>query len=45
MYMSFHIEDYREGKNTYNSRVCVRIPIFNEFEVVYYDKLEYVIEL
>jgi hypothetical protein len=23
MYMSFHIEDYREGKNTYNSRVCV----------------------
>ena len=45
MHMSFHIEDYRKGNNTYNSRVCVKIPISNEFEVVYYDKLEWVIEL
>jgi len=23
MHMSFHIEDYREGKNTYSSRVVL----------------------
>jgi len=36
----FYIEDYREDGNTYNSGVCVKESIFNEFEVDYYGKLE-----
>ena len=36
----FYIEDYREDGNTYNSGVCVKESIFNEFEVDYYSKLE-----
>ena len=35
----------RRGKKTYNSRVCVKWPISNEFEIAYYGKLEEVIEL
>ena len=35
----FHIEEYDEGRKTYNSGVCVNGSIFNEFKVDYYRKL------
>jgi hypothetical protein len=41
----FRSEEYRLGRKTYNSSVCVKGSTFSEFEVDYYDKLEEVIEL
>lgn len=41
----FHIEDYGEGKSTYNNGACVEGCPFNEFKVDYYGKLEEIIEL
>jgi len=35
----FHIEEYREGRKTYNSELCVKDSTFNKFEVDYYSKL------
>jgi hypothetical protein len=40
----FHIEEYGQGRKTYNSRVCVKGSTSNEFDVNYYKKLEEVIE-
>jgi hypothetical protein len=40
-----YIEEYGQGRKTYNSGVCVKGPTSNEFEVDYYGKLEEVIEL
>jgi len=41
----FHIEEYGQGIKTYNSGVCVKGSISNDFEIDYYEKLEEVIEL
>jgi hypothetical protein len=41
----FHTKEYRQGKKTYNSGVCVQRSNSSEFEVDYYGKLEEVIEL
>ena len=41
----FYIEDYRQGRNTYNSGYCIKGSTSNEFEVDYYNKLEEEIEL
>jgi hypothetical protein len=41
----FRIEDYGEGRNIYNNRVCVKGSTSNGFEVDYYGKLEEVIKL
>jgi len=41
----FHTEEYDHGRETYNSGVCVKWWISNEFEVDYYGKLEEVLEL
>jgi hypothetical protein len=41
----FHTEEYRHGKKTYNSSVCVKESTCNKFEGDYYGKLEEVIEL
>jgi len=41
----FHIEEYRQGKKTYNSGVCVKGSTISELEVDYYGRLEEVIEL
>jgi hypothetical protein len=42
---AFHIEEYRQGRKTYNNEVCVKGSTSNEFGVDYYGKLEEVIEL
>jgi hypothetical protein len=36
----FHTKDYGESKNTYNSKICIKSSIFNEFKIKYYDKLK-----
>jgi hypothetical protein len=41
----FHIEEYGNGRKTYNNGVCVKESTCNEFEVNYYGKLEEVVEL
>jgi hypothetical protein len=41
----FHTEEYGEGRNTYNSKVCVKESTFNEFKADYYGRLEKVMEL
>jgi hypothetical protein len=41
----FHIEEYGDARNTYNSWVCIKESISNEFKVDYYSKLEKMIEL
>jgi hypothetical protein len=41
----FHIEEYEQGRKTYNNEVCVKRSTFNEFKVDYYEKLKEVIEL
>jgi hypothetical protein len=40
-----YIEEYGQGRKTYNSGVCVKGSTSNEFEVDYYEKLEEVIEM
>jgi len=40
-----HTEEYDHGRETYNSGVCVKWWISNEFEVDHYEKLEKVLEL
>jgi len=42
---AFHIEEYGQGRKIYNSGVCVKRSTSSEFEVDYFRKLEYVIEL
>ena len=41
----FHIEEYDQGRKTYNSGVCVKGSISNKFEVDYYEMLGEIIEL
>jgi hypothetical protein len=41
----FHTEEYRHGRKTYNSGVCIKGSTSSEFEVDYYSRLEEVIEL
>jgi len=41
----FHTEEYRHGRNTYNSGVCIKGSTSSEFEVDYYGRLEEVIEM
>jgi hypothetical protein len=41
----FHTKKYVQDRKTYNSEVCVKGSILNEFEVDYFRKLEEVIEL
>jgi len=41
----FHTKEYRHGRKTYNSSVCIKGSTCSEFEVDYYKKLEEVVEL
>jgi hypothetical protein len=41
----FYTEEYRQGRKTYNNGVCVKGSTSTEYEVVYYGKLEEIIEL
>jgi len=41
----FHTKEYRHGRKTYNSGVCIKGLTSSEFEVDYYGKLEEVVEL
>jgi hypothetical protein len=41
----FHTEEYGHGRKTYNNGVCIKGSTSSEFEVVYYGRLEEVIEL
>jgi hypothetical protein len=41
----FHIEEYGQGRKTYNSDVCVKGSTSSELEVDYYGRLEEVVEL
>ena len=41
----FQTKEYFQGRQTYNSEVCIKGSTSNEFEVYYYEKLEEVIEL
>jgi hypothetical protein len=41
----FHTEEYRQGRKTYNSGVCVKGSTNSELEVDYYGRLEEVVEL
>jgi hypothetical protein len=41
----FHTEKNGQGRKTYNSGVCVKGSISNEFKVDHYEKLKEVIEL
>jgi hypothetical protein len=40
-----HTKEYRHGRKTYNSSVCIKGSTCSEFEVDYYKKLEEVVEL
>jgi hypothetical protein len=39
----FHTEEYRQGRKTYNSSVCVKGSTSSELEVDYYGRLEEVV--
>jgi len=41
----FHIEEYGQGRNTYNSGVCVKGSSSSELDIDYYGRLEEVVEL
>jgi hypothetical protein len=41
----FHTEEYGQGRKTYNSGICIKGSISNEFKVDHYEKLKEVIEL
>jgi len=41
----FHTEEYKHGRKTYNSGVCIKGSTSSEFEVDYCDRLEEVVEL
>jgi len=41
----FHAEEYRHGRKTHNSGVCVKGSTSSELEFDYYGKLEEVVEL
>lgn len=41
----FHSKEYEEGKMIYNSGVCVKRFICNEFEADYYETFEKIIKL
>jgi hypothetical protein len=41
----FHIEEYGQGRKTYNTGVCVKGSTSSELEVDYYGRLEEVVEL
>jgi len=36
----FHTKEYGEGRNTYNSEVCVKESTSNKFKTDYYGRLE-----
>jgi len=41
----FYTEEYGQGRKTYNNGFCVKGSTSTEYEVVYYGKLEEIIEL
>ena len=41
----FHTEEYGQGRKTYNNGVCVKGSTSSELELVYYGRLEEVVEL
>jgi hypothetical protein len=41
----FHIEEYGQGRKTYNNGVCVKGSTSSELEVDYYGRLEEVVKL